>query len=278
MKALLLSLSLIATIARGDTVLGKIGEIELTTAGAREALAGLQAESNAPLAKDPAAVGQYVRALLIQRLVLKQADEGKFAEDPAIIAKLVRARETALAEAFLESHSTPPDGYPSDDELKAAYEAAKPSLLRPKAWNLSQIFVKDEGKRDAIQKSLAAKGADFPAIARESSEEKASAANGGAIGWLTEAQLQPAVAGKIPSLAKGQISPPIRLNDGWHFIKVTDIREPSTATFDQVREQLIVRLRADRAKRMRAEFITQLLKDHPLAINEIELSKILSAP
>lgn len=278
MKFLLLSLSLLATVARGETVLGKIGEIELTTTGAREALAGLQASTDTTLAKDPAAVGQYVRALLIQRLVLKQAAEQKFDGDSAIIAKLVRARETALAEAFLEANSTPPEGYPSEDELKAAYEAAKPSLLLPKAWNLSQIYVKSEAKRDTVQKALAAKGADFAAVAKESSEDKASAANGGTIGWLTEAQLQPAISGKLLSLAKGQISPAIQLNDGWHFIKVSDIREATTAGFPDVREQLLLRLRADRAKQLRAEFIARLLKDHPLAINEIELSKILSAP
>ncbi len=278
MKILLFSLSLLATVVRGDTVLGKIGEIELTTSGAREALAGLQASTDTTLAKDPAAVGQYVRALLIQRLVLKQAADQKFDGDPAVIAKLVRARETALAEAFLEANSTPPEGYPSEDELKAAYEAAKPSLLLPKAWNLSQIYVKGEAKRDAVQKALAAKGADFAAVAKESSEDKASAVNGGTIGWLAEAQLQPAIAGKVLSLAKGQTSPAIQLNDGWHFIKVTDIRDAATASFPDVREQLVLRLRSDRSKQLRAEFIGRLLKDHPLAINEIELSKILSAP
>jgi len=278
MKSLLLSLALLTAAARGETLLGKIGDIELTTAETREAIAGLLAESETPLAKDPAAVGQYVRALLIQRMVLKQAAEQKFDQDPAVIAKLVRARETALAEAYLEKNSAPPEGYPSEEELKAAYESAKPSLLMPTAWNLSQIFVKDATKRDAVQKALAAKGADFAAIAREFSEEKTSAANGGTIGWLSEAQLQPAIAAKIPSLSKGQVSPAIQLNEGWHFIRVTDIRESSTATLEQVRPQLSIRLRADRAKQLRAEYITKLLQEHPLAINEIELSKILSAP
>lgn len=278
MKPLLLSLALLSGIARGEDLLGKIGDIGLTTSETREAIAGLLAAEDSPLAKDPAAVGQYVRALLIQRLVLKQAADKKFDQDPAVIAKLVRARETALADAFLDSHSTPPASYPTEEELKAAYESAKPSLLLPKAWNLSQIFVKEDSRRDAVQKALSAKGADFSAIAREFSEEKASAANGGIIGWLNEAQLQPAIAAKIPSLARGEVSQAIQLNDGWHFIKVTDIREPSTATFEQVRSQLSIRLRAERSKQLRAAYITELLKEHPLAINEIELSKILSAP
>ena len=278
MKLLTVLLLLASAAARADTVLGKVGEIELTTTETREALAGLQASQEADLAKDPAAVGQYVRALLIQRLVLRQAAEKKFDQDPAVIAKLVRARETALADAFLESHSTPPEDYPSETELQAAYESAKPSLLLPRAWRLAQIFTKEESKLPEIKKQLAAKGADFASLARTHSEEKTSAANGGEIGWLAENQIQPAIKDKLPKLAANSVTEPIRLDDGWHIIKLLETREAATATLQQVRPQLIARLRADRAKQLRSDFIAGLVKEHPLAINEIELSKILSAP
>lgn len=279
MKLLLTILfSASAILHAQDTVLGKIGDIELSTAETKEAIAGLQSGQEPVLTKDPAAVGQYVRALLVQRLVLKQAQEKNFDQDPAVIARLVRARETALSEAFLESHSTPSKDYPSEEELKAAYESAKPSLLLPRAWRLAQIFTKDEAKLASLKKQLAAKGADFAAIAKAHSEETTSAANGGEIGWLQENQIQPAILAKLPALKTGSISEPVKLDDGWHLLKVIDTREPATATLDQVRPQLITRLRADKAKELRAQYLAQLLKDHPLAINEIELAKILSSP
>lgn len=267
--------------AAGDTttLLGQAGDgIRITTAEAREALAGLQATQDTPLAADPAALGQYVRALLIQRLVLKQAAESKFDQDPATIAKLVRARESALAEAYLEAHSTPPADYPSAAELEEAYHTAKPSLIIPKSWHLAQIFTKDEAKLPAIQKLLSAKGADFAAIAKEHSEEKTTAANGGEIGWLAEPQIQPAIKDKLPALTPGATTQPIKLNDGWHIIKLIASREPQTPTLEQVKTLLTSRLRAERAKQLRAEFITTMAKENPIAINEIELSKILSAP
>lgn len=264
---------------RAEAVLGKIGEIEIGTTEVREALAGLEASKDSALSNEPAAVSQYVRALLIQRLILKHAEDKKFDQDPAVIAKLVRARETALAEAYIDSFSQPPGDYPSESELTAAYESAKPSLLLPRTFRLAQIFIAKGDKADSrineIAKQLKAKGANFSSIARDSSEESASAANGGEIGWIAESQVQPEIRERLPKLAVGTVSEPIQLHDGWHLIKVLETKEATTATLEQVRPQLITRLRSDRTKQLRADFITALVKENPVAINEIELARIL---
>jgi parvulin-like peptidyl-prolyl isomerase len=274
--ALALAASLTLASAQAETI-AKAGDFELKTQDIREALAGLEGQQQTALSKDPAAIGQYVRALIIQKLVLQQATEKKFDQDPAVIAKLVRARETALTEAYLESFSQPPAGYPNEDELKAAYESAKPSLLLPKGYRLAQIFVKDEAKLADIRTKLKAKDADFAAIAKAHSEEAASAAKGGEIGWLTEQQIQPAIKDKLPALkAGGPAGEPVKLDDGWHILKLLEVREPATATFDQVRASLAARLRTDKSKELRQQFLATLLKDHPVAINEIELSKLLA--
>jgi len=129
-----------------------------------------------------------------------------------------------------------------------------------------------------VTKQLAAKGADFSAIARQASEETKSAAQGGKIGWLTEAQIQPEIREKLPKLAVGALSEPIRLKDGWHVLKVLDVREAGTPVLAEIRGQLVAKLREERTRAKRQEFLAQLLKDHPLAINEIELAKLLSQP
>lgn len=276
--------------AESSSVVGRVGDIEITSAELRENLAGLLAEQKTALASDPAALGQYLRSLLVQKLILKQAAEQKWDQDPAVIARLVRARETAIAETFLEAKSKPDDSYPSESELKEAYEANKDKLVIPGSYQLAQIYISEpenadadakaatKSKLDAIVKQLAAKDADFAAIARKSSEEPASAAEGGKIGWLAESQIQPAIREKLPTLALGKISDPIRLTGGWHILKVLDIREPRTPTLDEVRDTFVTRLRAERSLSTRQGFIADLLRDNPLAINEIELMKLPQIP
>ncbi|MGL4400173.1 MAG: peptidylprolyl isomerase, partial [Luteolibacter sp.] len=74
----ILLLANVALHAQPAPVLGKAGDIEITSGEIREIIAGLDAEQQDALAKDPAALGQFVRALLVQRLVLKQALDQKW--------------------------------------------------------------------------------------------------------------------------------------------------------------------------------------------------------
>lgn len=198
--------------------LGKIGDIEISTDEIREALAGLESGAGAPVSKDPAAIGQYVRALLIQKLVLQQALQKKWDQDPAVIAKLVRTRESVLTETYLDSAAKVPADFPSETELQAAYEAAKPSLVSPKAVRLAQVYValpkdadkasteKAKAKVDAVTKKLKEKSADFSAVASAQSDDAASREKGGEIGWLAESQIQPEIRELLPKLAVGSVS------------------------------------------------------------------------
>ena len=266
-------------------VLGRIGDIEVTTDQLRESIAGIEG-ANTNTANNPQALGQYARALLLQRLLLQQASEQKWDQDPAVISRMVRAREAALSESYLESKSKPDASYPSEQEIKDAYEANKSKLLIPKSYELAQIFIespesgdaatqaKAKSKLEEVRKQLAAKDADFSSIARTSSDEKSSAENGGKIGWLAENQVQPEIRSKLPNLKLKAVSEPIRLNAGWHIIKLLDVREARPPTLDEIRDNLVTSMREEKSRELRQNFIAELLKKHPLAINEIELMKL----
>lgn len=266
-------------------VLGRIGDIEVTTDQLRESIAGIEG-ANTNTANNPQALGQYARALLLQRLLLQQASEQKWDQDPAVISRMVRAREAALSESYLESKSKPEASYPSEQEIKDAYEANKSKLLIPKSYELAQIFIespesgdaatqaKAKSKLEEVRKQLAAKDADFSSIARTSSDEKSSAENGGKIGWLAENQIQPEIRSKLPNLKLKAVSEPIRLNAGWHIIKLLDVREARPPTLDEIRDNLVTSMREEKSRELRQNFIAELLKKHPLAINEIELMKL----
>ncbi len=280
MKSLfiILGITLVPLYAE-PSVLGKIGDIEVTSDEVREILSGLQANNPGAITEDPAALSQYVRNLLVQRLVLRNALDEKLDQDPAVITTLVRAREAALTEAYIKSRTTLPVEYPSEAELTAAYEFAKEKLLIPKSYHLAQIYIaKDKAKLDATLKQLKAKGADFATIAKVTSEEPASAAKNGEIGWLTEEQIQPEIREKLPKLALDSHSEPIALKDGWHIIKLLDVREAHTPPLAQIRSELASRMRSESTQQLRQEFLAQLLRDHPAAINEIELGKLNALP
>lgn len=289
-RSLYLALPLFVALARshGDEVVGRVGDVAVNAAEVRASLAALGTREGAAVSSDPALLNQVVRSLLVQRLLLKEAEAKGHDKEAEVAAKLARAREVALTESYLASVSQPPPGWPGEDEIKAAYEAARPSIGVAKSWRLAQIFVsapapgdkkaaaQAQAKLDAVRKLLKAKDADFAKIAAEHSEEKASAARGGEIGWLAESQIQEGIRGKLGSLKLDAVSEPIQLEDGWHIIKVLDSREPYTPTLEQVRSQLVARMREEKTRENSQAFVAKLLEANPVAINEIALGQLVT--
>ncbi|MDB6135260.1 MAG: hypothetical protein JWM59_3503 [Verrucomicrobiales bacterium] len=275
-----------------DSVIGRIGSIQVSAAEVKASIAALSGQESEAIKSDPALLNQVVRSLLVQKALLGEAESKGHDKKPEVAAKLAKAREIALTESYLQTVSTPPDSWPGETELKAAYEIAKPSIGVPKSWRLAQIFIsaapadekaaadKAQAKLDTVQKALKAPGADFSKLASTHSEEQASAGRGGEIGWLAGTQIQPGIREKLGSLKVDSISEPVKLEDGWHIVKVLDTREAYTPTLDQIRNQLTAQLRAEKTRANSQAYLAELLRANPLSVNELALPQLAggSAP
>jgi len=288
MKYLPLAILPAIAIARAEPAptLGIIGDIKISGEEVRETLAGLESSQRGTLSNDPATIGQYTRALLIQRWLLQEAKDKQWDQKPEVIAKLVRARESALTESYLDSVSAAPASYPSETELRETYDRAKPSLQATKSYRISQIFIplpesadkasqdKAKAKLNILAKQWKETDTDASAIAQHDHDTSTGKAQGGEIGWISENQIQPEIRDFFPALKTGTVSTPVKLGDGWHILKVLDAREAHTPPLDQVRDQLAFRLRTERARLNRQEYLKRLLEKHPIEINETELTRI----
>jgi parvulin-like peptidyl-prolyl isomerase len=282
--------SLHAASGADSAVIARVGDTEVTADDIRAAIQNLDAKTQAAAANDPAALSQVVRGILTQRVVLKEALANKWDQDPSVTAALARLRDSVVAQTYLQSVSKPADSYPSDAEVQTAFDGNKGQLIVPRQYQLAQIFIKnpkgaDEAttakaqvKLDGIRKALAKHNADFTTIARADSDEAESAAKGGEMGWLAENRIQPDIRGQLGTLAKGSVSQPIRLDDGWHVLKVLDVKDPYTPALAEIRPQLIQQMRNEKARANSQQYIAKLLQDNPIQINELSLSKVLKQP
>jgi parvulin-like peptidyl-prolyl isomerase len=285
--------SLRSVLAAGDpaasdtNVIARVGDSEVKLDEIRASIDSLDAREQAALARDPSLLNQTVRTLLMRRVVLKEALAKHWDTEPAVATLIQRARDNAVVESYLQSVSKPPDSYPSEAELQAAYEARKSQLLVPRQFRIAQIYValpknadkataeKAQAKLEAVKKGLHQPGTDFATVAKAQSEEPESAMRGGELGWLTENQIQPEVRLQLGSLTKNSISEPIRLDDGWHILKVIDIKEAYTPALDEIRAQLAQQLRNEKTQANSQAYLAKLLQQTPVAINELALSKVL---
>ena len=281
------SVSAAGDAASDTNVIARVGDTEIKLDEIRASIESLDSRDQAALARDPSLLNQTVRTLLMRRVVLKEALAKHWDTEPAVATLIQRARDNAVVESYLQSVSKPPDSYPSETELQAAYDARKSQLLVPRQFRIAQIYValsknsdkataeKAQNKLEAIKKSLHQPGADFATVAKAQSEEPESATRGGELGWLTENQIQPEVRPQISSLTKNSISDPIRLDDGWHILKVIDIKEAYTPAFEEIRSALAQQLRNEKTQANSQAYLAKLLQQTPVAINELALSKVL---
>lgn len=265
----------------GDIV-ARVGGMDVSADELKSYVGALGEREQAALAKDPALLSQSVRLLLANRLVLQEAQAKKWDERPEIAAQLQRVRDSAIVELYLQSVTVAPAGFPSDDELQKTYDANRAAFLVPRQFELGQIFValpqnadkaaEDKARKllDEVQQKLRAPGADFAALAKSVTE----ANDGGEIGWVAENAIRPEIRALVIGLSKGGISEPIKLDDGWHILRLIDTKAAYTRTLPEVREALAQQMRTERAGALRRAYLAELLRQNPPVLNEFALSNL----
>lgn len=98
--------------------------------------------------------------------------------------------------------------------------------------NENQARARAEQARQRLQQ-----GADFAAVAREFSDDRGSAMNGGELGWVRPGQTVPAFEEAMNSLGPEQLSQPVRSQFGYHVIEVLE-RRRQDVTEESRREQV----------------------------------------
>lgn len=290
MRRLVLGAALLTALATApafaaEEVIARVGTVDVTASEVRDMLAGLTPPQREALSKDPAALGRMLRQMLAGRLLLAEAEQQKWAEKPEVAAAIEKARQSIVVETYLKAKAVPPADFPSDTDVTAAYEANRTSFLVPRQYRLAQIFVAlpsgaDKAAEAAAQKKLAAvqaalkpKSADFLALAKQFSDEDGA---GAAPGWAGEATVRPEIRERVAGLEEGAVTEAIRLDDGWHLVKLFETKAAYTRPIDEVRPQLVEALRRERAAAEAQAYMAKLLKDNPAAINEIALSRLLA--
>lgn len=116
-------------------------------------------------------------------------------------------------------------------------------------------------KIDSIYQCVLA-GEDFAELAKKCSEDRGTAAQGGALPWFGTGQMIPEFANAAFALKeKGEVSTPVQSAFGWHIIKLHDKRP--IASFDEIKDDLKRSVERDeRIKVAQQAFINKLKKEY----------------
>ncbi|MDX1800489.1 MAG: SurA N-terminal domain-containing protein [Marinobacter sp.] len=148
----------------------------------------------------------------------------------------------------------------SEKALKDYYNTKAPAMVKEER-KVSHILIEDGDKADEklaeVQKKLA-NGEDFAKLAKEYSDDAASAKDGGNLGYAGRDVFDGAFEKAMFNLKVGEVSDPVRTPYGRHLIKVTDIRKTDAPSFDEMKDQLRDELAKDKASDKYAELRAKL--------------------
>jgi peptidyl-prolyl cis-trans isomerase SurA len=159
----------------------------------------------------------------------------------------------------------------SDNDVESYYERNMKSgkndqvkvshvfVAIPENADAAKVLEREEYARKILER--ARKGEDFAALAKELSEDRATRAEGGDLGYFgKEMGLPKPVEELVFSMAVGDIGGPVRGNQGFHVIKLVDRRAADIKPLSDVKEQLRMQLRQKEMERQTKIYLSELRK------------------
>ena len=165
-------------------------------------------------------------------------------ELPTIFADVVRDMKTGDISDLIRSpsgfHIIKLMDHRNTDRRIVTQTRARHILIR------TNDLTSDEQARALILelRERAAGGEDFAELARTYSDDKASAVDGGDLGWVEKGKMVPEFEQAMLTLQPGQLSEAVKTQFGWHLIEVVERRETDVTeefTKNKVREQIYQR-------------------------------------
>ncbi|MDO5530979.1 peptidylprolyl isomerase [Sutterella sp.] len=159
-----------------------------------------------------------VKNSLIQRTVLLQeAKKAKIENNPDVKFQIDEARKTILIQGLAQEWAR--KNPVSEQELRKAYDQEK-AAYGDTEYQVRHILVKTEDQAKNLISRLK-KGSDFGKLAQEFSEDTASKAQGGLLGWIVPATVVPSFGATFSALKAGELAQePVRTQFGFHVVKL----------------------------------------------------------
>nr|VFK24964.1 MAG: peptidyl-prolyl cis-trans isomerase D [Candidatus Kentron sp. MB] len=166
---------------------------------------------------------------------------------------------------------------PPEETLHALYESQKADYVEPEQRRARHILIQLDPTANEMAVAMAQerlvkikqrleKGDTFESLAKEYSEDTGTASQGGDLGFFGTGVMDPQFEAAAYSLAKGEVSEPVRSQFGFHLIELTDIRPSIVHPFEDIRDKLLQDFQQQRKEQQffeQAEQLANLTFENP---------------
>lgn len=232
-------------------------------------------EQRAGVFDSPKRIETIVSGLLLNRQLANDARKRGLAEDPRVQREILLATEGVLARhaATVAFESAKVD---FDALAHEVYLSDRDSFDHPETLSVRHVLItagsqsKDEARRkaEAARAAALASGADFAQIATANTEDQGTRDKGGLLPEFARGVMDKNFEDAAFALTTaGQISPVVESSFGFHVIQLLERKPARKRPFEEVKPELVKKLRQEHSARAMREYI-DTLRNMPLDLDE----------
>ncbi|APW42790.1 peptidylprolyl isomerase [Rhodoferax saidenbachensis] len=187
----------------------------------------------------PEMEGQIKEEVIAREIFIQEAQARGLDATDDFKSQLDLARQSILIrELFTDYQKKSPV---TDAEIQAEYDKFA-AANSGKEYRARHILVEKEDQAKAIIAQLK-KGGKFDVIAKKSSKDPGSGANGGDLDWANASSYVKEFSDALVALEKGKTTEtPVKTQFGYHIIRLDDVRQAQLPKFEDVKPQIAQQL------------------------------------
>ena len=235
-----------------DTKSSKKLKAELELSDLQKTLSVLDVNQRKSVLADEKVFRAFVEKEADNVSVLIAARSNKVDQSEKTLILAQRGVDNIVRELYLNQLLTSkiPADFPTDKQVQEYYDKNKDNFVIEERVHTWQIFlpikedmsVKDiellKKKAESITNNLKKKKTDFVSAANKHSKHEASRLSGGYMGLIKISEFKPEIKAAIKTLKQGDISKPIKTDDGIHILKRGAIVPKQDITLEQVKPKI----------------------------------------
>jgi len=221
----------------------------------------------------------FIRKEMVRKYLIDQAHKQGLADHEINSLQMRVSAEHELYRLYVMDKTKIPDAYPKDSVIRQVYDKNRSKLMTPKQVHLRQIFLPVDAKHSLKHQlnelhymlhQIKAGKKTFAAYAKSHSKHKASAKKGGDLGWVSVTSLIPEFKKELDSMHKNKAHI-VKSSKAVRLVELLGTHPAKAIPFDRVKDNLRVRLRAQKQNESEQQYLSKLLKDNPVSIKDFAL-------
>jgi len=167
---------------------------------------------------------EAVNGLVDERIMVIKARAKGLEQDPVYLARVDEYRKTRLINLHRDNLVKTME--PSDEELRAYFEANRARITIPEFRKVQMVVLKSEDEAKEVKGKVEAGEITMFQAAADYSVAPDAKKNLGEIGWVEKGKALPELNDVVFALGPGEVGGPVKVGDTWHLVMVQDMREP----------------------------------------------------